>query len=180
MRRLALLVGFLLVMLPGVSEGTQLRWINGSTNLTLGSAARCTLMVHTSASNPPLPAEWRLLWVTKNTGAPSLAVHSEVGSGPDTARVCSVSLPTTSAQLAANEVTAGFCSPGSGSAAWARYVVDVPAGTYARLQAVTYVPSATDPAGFSILRSPEATINGGLPNSYPPAILHVTHTSQVS
>jgi hypothetical protein len=179
MRRLALVVGLSLAVLPAVSHATQLRWINGASNLTLTSASRCTLMVHTAASNPPLPAEWRLLWVTNNSASPALAVHSEVGSGPDTARVCSLGLAKSSAQLASNEVTAALCSPGSSSAAWARYVVDVPTGTNAKLQMVAYVPSATDPTAFSILRSPEATINGGLANSYPPAILHVTHTSPV-
>jgi hypothetical protein len=116
--------------------------------------------------------------VVESGALPPLAIRSEAGNGPDTARVCTLSLPGNPDQGEANQTTARFCSPGSTGASWARYILDVPSGTRARFQAVSYGQSPTD-STFRIVRSAEATINGGLTNPYPPAILRITHTSQV-
>jgi Glycosyl hydrolases family 43/FlgD Ig-like domain len=179
MRRSNWFACLVLFLLPSTSLAMQLNWSTGASNLNFAAARRCTLMVHTGPSENPLPSEWRLLWVTKNNAVPALAVRSETGSGADTARVCTLDLPGTPIEVAANEEEGQFCSPGSTSAAWARYIIDVPQGTNGRLQAVAFNPTNADSSTFNVIRSPEATINAGLTNSYPPAILHVAHFSQV-
>lgn len=64
MRRSLLILAFL--GWTSFAAGAQLKWSTGATNITVGGARACTLMVRTPVGQP-LPTEWHLLWVTTST-----------------------------------------------------------------------------------------------------------------
>src|SRR5882672_7791521 len=139
----ALLLALNLVPMT-VGAAVQMKWASGSSNLNFTSARRCTLMVHTGTSDPPLPSEWELQWVVKNSARPPIAVREETSAGQDTALLCSLTLPIDAASPGTNFLIADFCSGGSLTASWARYIFDMPANTKGNFQAIAFHPTNSD------------------------------------
>src|SRR5215212_9534159 len=66
----------LMVLLPHTASAFQLRWSNGSTDLTFESATRCTLVVQADSAEVALPSEWRLQWVADSLAMQFIAMDS--------------------------------------------------------------------------------------------------------
>ena len=175
MRRIPLLVVFWLALAPATVHAIQLHWSSGADTLTFAEATRAILVLRADSAEVTLPPEWRLLWVADSSEVRIVALDSlEVCAG-DTAQVHGVAGPVTPADSAANLVTARFCSSG-GAAARASYVLDLPAGGRGKLKVVALDPGDST----SVLESNEVTFNGGVSNSFPPAILRVQSTHEAT
>ena len=166
------------LMLCHRAEAVQLRWSTGASNLSFTGSRVCTLLVNTGAAEP-LPGSWHLIWVSRGSSQPAMAVTSESSAPADTALLCSLYLPSNPIDQATSEQAAAFCA-NSGSPHLARYVFDVEGGTAAKFQLVAFRPVTGDTAAFAVVRSAEATLNGGLSASYPPVIhrASLVHTGQ--
>lgn len=168
MRYLPLRLAMVLtVMLPAAAHAIHLQWSSGSTSLTFSGAVRCTLSATTETGESSLPGEWRLMWVGTGCNLDTAVVSTSGGSG--SAAVCSLSAPTTAAQVAANQATAEFCSSG-GPVTSASYVLDLPAGAHGRIKAVALDPSDST----QITSSNEVRYNGGVSGRYPPVVLRAS------
>lgn len=89
----------------------------------------------------------------------------------DEARTSSIDGPASSGDLAANLITAHFCSDGSNSALVARHIVDVPANARGKFKAIALDPD--DPDSSLVIESNEVTFNGGIDGEYAPTVLNV-------
>ncbi|MBI5709275.1 MAG: hypothetical protein HZC42_03095 [Candidatus Eisenbacteria bacterium] len=167
----ALILSFFL--LPETAQAVQLTWASGRSNLKFTSARLCTLMVQTGAAEP-LPSEWHLLWVAKSTAGQAFGVLSEPAAVADTARIRSLALPSGPVEGESNQSTADLYVSGPSAPHVARYVLDVSAGAVVKFDLVAYRATGTN--SFDVLRSPQATLNGGLAAAYPPSLLHVLST----
>lgn len=159
----------LMLLFPGTSFALQLRWSTGSTDLSFTSATRCTLVVRADSTEVTLPGEWRLLWLADSSGVNVVAVDSSAACQATTAQVSTVEVPTTTADSAANQITARFCSAGQGRATEARFILDQAVGSKGRLKVVALDPN--DPDSSRIIASNEVTYNGGVSGTYPPVVL---------
>lgn len=171
--RASVLLLFFLAAMPHATQAIQLRWSTGTTNISVSTARRCTLMVSTGASEP-LPSQWELQWVARTADSRSLRISAENTTVADTARVLSYTSPGSLVEKLANQAGANLDYSGSTTPHVARYLVDVPSDVVATLRLVAY--HSTGRSSFVILRSPEATLNSGLTGAYPPALLDMTST----
>lgn len=171
MRPVAWLV-VLAMSVPGTSSAISLRWSSGSTDFTFVAATRCTLVVQADSTAVRLPSEWRLLWVADSAAVQFVPVDSLDACATDEAQVSAIDGPSTTADSAANLITARFCSSGEDPAIMALQVVDLPAGGYGKFKVVALDPD--DPDSMRVLASNEVTYNGGVSASYPPVILRAS------
>ncbi|MGH9195030.1 MAG: hypothetical protein ACRD1T_04735, partial [Acidimicrobiia bacterium] len=71
MSRFACVLGLVHMFLAAASASAfDLVWSSGAPDISITAAARCTLIVRTSALEGPLPSEWRLLYVADNGPPP--------------------------------------------------------------------------------------------------------------
>ena len=162
-----------MLLLPHAASALQLRWSNGSTDLGFESATRCTLVVQVTSAGATLPAEWRLQWVADSLGIQFVAMDSLDACLLDQAQVTGIDPPATSADSAAHQVTAHFCSEGD-PATVALQVIDLPAEGHGKLRVV-----AADPTSGSVLESNEIRYNGGVDGDYPSCALAASSSHSV-
>ncbi len=164
MRRLFQLLSLMTLLLPSTSWGLTLHWSGGSSDLSFGTAARCTLLVEAEPGEYSLPAEWRLIWAVSNAGEMAPVVDTGlVSSGTAGVRETGWS---SQAEEHAHVRDATLSALGSGFVSVARYIFDLPAGSAGKFQAVY-----RDPNTLQVLRTPIARFNGGASGSFPPVIL---------
>lgn len=159
-----------MLLLPHTASALQLRWSNGSTDLGFESAARCTLVVQADSAEVTLPSEWRLQWVADSLAIQFVAMDSLGACLLDQAQVSRIDVPATSADSAAHQITAQFCSAGEPAVA-ALQVVDLPAGGHGKLKAI-----GIDATSGAILESNEVRYNGGVDGDYPSVALAASST----
>jgi hypothetical protein len=157
----------LALFLPQTSSAIQLRWSDGSTDLTFASATRCTLIASAEPGESSLPAGWRLAWVAEGCSIDPLPVGTP-GQGGQPAAVCELAPPTSPADVDANQSTAYFCTGGT-SPEIAQIVLDLPADSRGKLQVVALDPA--DPDSSRVLRSGEVRFNGGFDLPFAPLVL---------
>ena len=157
--------------MPQAAFALQLYWTSGSTNLNFTGATRCTLVVEATPA-AILPSEWRLLWVADSSAVEFVPMDSVGACLLEEAQASRIHGPATSADSAANQITALFCSDGNGEATVAWQVVDLSAGGRGRFKAVALDPS--DPDSSRVIESSEVTYNGGVVGPYPPVVLHAS------
>jgi hypothetical protein len=158
-----------MLLTPSTSSALQLRWSTGSTDLSFASATRCTLIVQADSAEAVLPGEWRLLWLADSSGINLVALDSLAACQAATAEVSTIELPATTADSAANQITARFCSASLGRATEARFILDQPGGSKGRFKVVALDPN--DPDSSRVIASNEVTYNGGVSGTYPPIVL---------
>lgn len=162
----------LALLIPGESAALQLRWSTGASDVVATTATRCTLVVQADSSEGGgLPAEWRLLWVADSLSVQFVSEDTSLACAEDEARTSTIDGPASSGDLAANLITAHFCSDGSSSALVARHIVDLPANGRGRFKAIALDPD--DPDSSLVIESNEATYNGGIDGEYAPTVLNV-------
>jgi glycosyl hydrolase family 32/flagellar hook capping protein FlgD len=124
-----------------------------------------------------LPSEWRLAWVSDGADLRPVSLDSALACGENTAQVKRVEGPSDPLELAANESVALFCSAIGSLSSTAWQVFELPGSTRGRVRAVSY-DSVAAVAGLlpRMLVSNEVTLNGGVPESYPPVVLHSSST----
>jgi hypothetical protein len=164
----------MLMLVAAPSSAIQLHWSSGSQNLTFTSATRCTLVVEADSAEVRLPSEWRLLWAADSSSVQFVTIDSLDACLLDSAQVSRFEGPATAADSAANLITAHFCSAGSNPTFAAQYILDLAACGHGNLKAVALDP--TDPDSRRVIESNEATYNGGVDGSYPPAILRASRS----
>ena len=175
--RLRLALAVVLTFLPPPSAvAIQLGWSTGTSDIEFSASVRCTLIVQASDLEGRVPRDFRLLWVTDTSGIVPVQL-----AGPDTcglglAQMATLSNPSGALELASNQLTATFCSLGSGLVYIARYVLDLPEGSKGTLKVVAIDPS--DPAQERVVQSNEVRFNSGLSSPLPPVILRVEATHQ--
>jgi len=165
-------LGWLLALtlfLPQTSSAIQLRWSDGSSNLTFGTASRCTLIVQADPAEGALPGQWRLLWLADSSGIAFVEEDSVAACSADTARVFTIQPPATTADSAAHEITTRFCSADEAAASVAIFVLDQPGWSKGKLKVVAINPS--DPDSNEVIESNEVTYNGGVEGTYPSVAL---------
>src|SRR5881397_2241814 len=154
----------------------QLHWSSGASDLSFTSARRCTLVVQADLGEMHLPVDWQLVWVTNGCEIRPIAYDSLVACGGLTEQVRRLDDPADAIESVGNQTTAHFCSAGGGTAAQVAF--DLPDSTRARLRVVG-VDSIRVTDNHRIPRlelSPEATVNGGVPDPYPPTVLGAPST----
>jgi len=159
-----------MLLLPHTASALQLRWSNGSTDLGFESATRCSLVVQADSAEITLPSEWRLQWVADSLGIQFVAMDSLEACLLEQAQVSSIEGPATSADSAAHQITAQFCSSGDPAAA-ALQIVDLPEGGHGKLKAV-----AVDASSGAILESNEVRYNDGVDGDFPSVALAASST----
>jgi hypothetical protein len=162
----------MLLFVPGTSYALQLRWSTGATNLSFSAATRCTLVVEADSAEAVLPGEWRLLWLADSSGISLVAMDSSAACQGTTAQISAIELPATTADSAANQITARFCSAGQDRATEARWLLDQPGGSTGRLKVIALDPNDADSS--RVIVSNEVTYNGGVSGNYPPVVLHAS------
>ncbi len=163
-----------MAVLPSTSPALQLHWVSGATNVDFSEAVQCTLLVAADSAQTTLPSEWRLLWVADTSAVQFTPLDSLLACQADTAEISSIDGPATSADSAANLITAHLCSAGMTGASTASYLIDVPGGTHGKLKVV-----ALDPAdSTTVIESNEVTCNGGIEGDYAPVILRAASVHQ--
>ncbi len=163
----------MLLLTTRSASALQLQWTGGATTLSFTEATRCTLVVQADSSEQRLPAEWRLLWVADSCDISPQPLDEPVACIETFAQVSAVDEPSTTADSAAHLRTIHFCSDENDPAASAaRYVLDLPAASAGRFQAVALDPNDST----QVIESNEITFNGGASGDYPPAILRATHS----
>lgn len=172
MRRVLWLLPLLLLLGAVESPAMQLHWSTGATDLEFTSAVRCTLLVQADSA-ATLPPSWRLLWVADTSAVGFVALDSTAACFADTASVASID-STGAPGDSIVRITAHFCSSPGGTASTATYLIDLPAASHGKLEAVALDP--TDPDSTQVIRSNEVTFNGGIVGDYPPAILRAVST----
>lgn len=148
----------------------QLRWSTGTTDLTVNQNTQAVLVVQADSAETALPNSWRLLWTADSLGIQLLS--SDQACLVDTAKVDSIAPPTTPADSAANQITAHFCSSGSGNATTAAWLIDLPAGGHGKLKVVALNPADTS----KVIESNEVAFNGGIGGDYQPLVLSATQS----
>ena len=159
-----------MLLLPHTASALQLRWSNGSTDFSFESATRCTLVVQADSAEATLPSEWRLQWVADSLGMQFVAMDSLEACLLSEAQVSGIEGPATSADSAAHQVTAHFCSAGHPAMA-ALQVVDLPTGGHGKLRVI-----GIDATSGTILESNEVRYNGGVDGDYPSVALAASST----
>lgn len=154
----------MLLLVPRPSFGLDLHWASGGTDLSFVQATRCTLIIQASPSEPKLPAEWRLLWVTSDAPPHFVAVDTLEACLLDQARMYRIDQPATVEDSMAHRSTAHFCSDGN-SASKAEQVVDLPTGGRGKLKVVAL--DSSDPGSANIVESNQVTYNGGVADPFP-------------
>ncbi len=167
MRRLALYLTLVLSLMPSTSSALNLSWSSGITDLTFSEATRCTLVVQASPGEASGPGDWQLRWVVEGCELSPVVTTTCDSSVADVDRVIDSVAPV---DWFGNVITVELCSREIDSHSTARYVFDLPPTARGRIQAVALDP--TDPDSSRTTKSPIVTINGGLPDSLPPVILH--------
>jgi len=170
MCRTVLILASALTLLPVTADAIQLRWSSGPSNISCSAATRCTLLVQRSGSEP-FPSEWTLLYATKSPASPALWVRCERDLISDTASVSDLAPPRNQTGIQAGQQTAYLDWSGATRPYRARYILDLAAPIQARLELIAFRPTNSDSTAFTIVRSPEVTINGGPAAGYPPVIL---------
>jgi hypothetical protein len=165
MRRVHWYPLLLMLLVPHTSSALQLRWSNGSTDLSFTSATRCTLVIQADLAESRLPAEWRLLWVADSLSIQFIAMDSLEACLLDKAQVSRIDAPATAPDSAANQITAYFCSDES-NATVAQQVVDLPADGHGKLKIIML-----DPTSSNIIESNEVRYNGGIEGAFPSVAL---------
>ncbi|MBI5710341.1 MAG: hypothetical protein HZC42_08570 [Candidatus Eisenbacteria bacterium] len=166
-----LLVLIVLVPFPGTSSAIQLHWSSGSSDLIFSSATRCTLVVQADPQEGALPSEWRLLWVADSCEIRPVPLAAQAACQQEVAEISNVSEPTSPADVAANLITATFCSAVSAPST-ALYLLDLPAGSRGRFKVVALDP--TDSDSNRVVQSAVATFNGGVETPFPSVILRAS------
>lgn len=170
------LVLLLATLIPGPAKALQLRWSTGVTDLSVTTNTRVELVVQADSAEATIPGRWKLMWTADSTGISFAALDSAVACETDTARVASITPPTTSADSSANEITAQFCSAGSAVAATAYFLVDLVGGSKGKLKVVALDPN--DPDSTTVLESNEVTYNAGIDGDYLPLVLRASSVHQ--
>lgn len=165
------------LLLPRDASAIQLRWSSGSSELDFTATTRCTLVVQAADAEQHLPKDWRLLCVADTSGIEPIPMPAPDSCGLGIAELASLIHPTNNLDVLANQLTAHFCSLGSGRVYLARYYLDLPAGSHGKFQVVAIDP--TDANARRVIESPEVVFNGGCAASFPPQILR-TETQQQS
>lgn len=156
--------------IPGSAKAIQLRWSSGSSDLSVPTNSRVTLIVQADSSESVLPDSWRLQWTADSSGIAFVAPDSTYACLTDTAKVALIDPPLTPADSAANLITAHFCSYGQPSSAIAYWTLDLAGGSHGKLKAVALDPTDTTQA----TESNEVTYNGGIVGECPPVVLRAT------
>jgi hypothetical protein len=170
MRRFPRFLVLALLLAPAVAHAIQLHWADGSTELTISQNTQAVLIIQADSVEISLPNSWRLQWMADSLGVQFSPF--EQACLVDTAKVDSIAPPSTPADIAANQITAFFCSSGSSNAASAYFLMDLPVGGHGKMKIVALDPA--DPDSSRVIESNEVTFNGGIDGSYAPAILRVT------
>ncbi|HET7251582.1 MAG TPA: T9SS type A sorting domain-containing protein [Gemmatimonadales bacterium] len=110
----------LTLFVPQAASSLQLHWNSGLTDLTFSEAKCCTLVVQADAAEGRLPPEWRLVWAADSAGVSPVPLPPEA-SCQQVAEIQSISAPTTPTEIAANIMTARFCSSEGEMATTARF-----------------------------------------------------------
>jgi hypothetical protein len=176
MGRSSVIVFFAVSLLSArCARALDLNWSTGNRDLTVTSAAPCTLFVHSTAEDTVFRAPWRLVWrgtaevpdpllVLNDGGTPQVPGPIAVFCGP--AAADSIAHTTT----ALFQMTDSLAYPRS-----AMYLLSIHPSLRAR---VTVAP-LSEPRGRSIsfANLPEVTINGGCDQPYPAVIFSASRTS---
>lgn len=162
-----------LLLVPHLAEAIQLRWSNGSTDLTVNQNTQAVLIVKADSAEVALPATWRLQWAADSLGVQISAPGATQACLADTAQVDSIASPSTPADSAANTITAYFCSAGN-SASTASCLVDLVGGSHCKMKIVALNPADTT----QVIVSNEVTVNGGIDASYAPLVLSASSVHQ--
>lgn len=164
----------LLTLVPMSARAITLQWASGSTMMSFSEPTRCVLVVRADSTEGMLPAEWRLLWLADSSGVKFVAEGPGIACAADTARVSTVTPPTTAADSAAHMLTTEFCSAGSAVASVAYFVLDQPGGSCARFKVVALDPN--DPDSTDVIESNEVTTNGGVEGEFALAAMAASTT----
>lgn len=154
---------------PGPARAIQLRWSSGSTDISVPTSSRVTLVVQADSLESILPDSWRLQWTADSSGITFIAPESTYACLADTAKVASIDPPLTPADSAANLITARFCSYGQSAASTAFWTLELVGGSKGKLKVVALDPD--DPDSNTVIESNEATFNGGIDGDYAPLLL---------
>lgn len=163
-----------MLLLPHTSWALQLRWSDGSTDLSFVSTTRCTLEVRADSLEIRLPGEWRLLWLADSAGVHLVAGDPAAACETGIAQVASLDPPTTPADSCGHQIAAHFCSVASEPPGEAHYIFDQPGGSHARFKVVALDP--TDPDSDRVVESNEVTLNGGVSGDYSPIVLRASRS----
>ncbi len=165
-----------LLMPPPKASAIQLRWASGATNLEFSGATRCTLAVQASDQEGRIPRDWRLLFLANTSAIAPIPITGPDSCGLGFAQLATLAAPADSFETSANQLTARFCSLGSGHVYIARYILDLPGGSHGKFKVVALDPA--DAASERVIQSEEATFNGGLAGTFPPVILRAVAEHQ--
>jgi len=162
------------IAFPPTVQGLDLVWSNGSVDITVQAASRCTLLVKADGAGEQLPGEWRLVWTS--TAEPIVFLTGTPTAG--FADVCTLVGGPTIEHMLAGVDTAFHCNPVPGEGATvARYILQVAAAAMAKIKLLpASVDSVAAANGQTLGQFPEVTINGGLEASYPPMLESVRLT----
>jgi hypothetical protein len=166
----------LILLVPQAAFALQLRWSQGSTDLSVSQDTRAVLIVEADSAEVTLPSQWRLLWTADSSGIQFVALDSALACQTDTARVSTIDPPLTPADSTANQITAHFCADGSSPASIAYWLLDLIGGSKGKLKVVALDPA--DPDSSRVIESNEATYNGGIDGGYAPVILRASSVHQ--
>lgn len=168
----------LTLFVPQAASSLQLHWNSGLTDLTFSEAKCCTLVVQADVAEGRLPPEWRLVWAADSAGVSPVPLPPEA-SCQQVAEIQSISAPTTPTEIAANIMTARFCSSEGEMATTARFVLDLEGGKKGKFRVIAIDPADTD--SERVLTSNTVTFNGGVETPFPPIVLRTStvHRSTV-
>lgn len=161
----------LLIAFPSVARSLDMVWSNGSSDIVVQTASRCTLLVRVAGVGEQLPGEWRLVWTATAESSEPLAFLTGTPTSGN-ADVCALAGGSTVEHMLAGVDTVFHCNPDQeGRAAVARYVLQIAAGAIGKVKLLpASVDSVTTGGGLTLEQFPEVTINGGSDNPYPPVL----------
>jgi len=175
--RICVAVVSILAVFPSDAQAIQLLWSNGTGDVECSTAARCTLFIQAADLEGRLPKDFRLRWVTDTMSIIPVPIEGPDSCGLGLAQLATLGGPFGNLETTSNQLTASFCSLGSGLVYSARYIVDIPQGAVGTLGVAAIDPA--DPNGEHVVQSGEVRFNGGCTGALPPVILRVfvTHES---
>jgi hypothetical protein len=176
MRRSSWFLLFAMFLVPQVAHAIHLHWAGGATDLTVSQNTQAILVVQADSAETALPNSWRLQWVADTSLVQFVAFDPNSACLVDTAKVDSITPPSTPADSAANEITAYFCSSGNGNAASAYFLTELVAGSHGKLKVVALNPADTT----QVIESNDATFDGGIVGDYAPLVLSATQSRAVN
>ncbi|MGH7727083.1 MAG: hypothetical protein ACREOU_16810 [Candidatus Eiseniibacteriota bacterium] len=133
--------------------------------VVFSEATTCTLIVESGLNEQLRAGDWRLRWVAQGCQLRPNTLSASDSSIADVVHHINSEQP---GDLLGNVLATELRSLGGIAPNRARYVFDLPAGAKGLIQAVALDPR--DPDSYRTIKSPIATINGGLTDSLPPVV----------